>query len=125
MCVCTHFERSASKELQCFKNTHCLSLDLRAVPSSALQATTFVSLAASFPFQSTPSRHYSLIFSRLFWLLSASSSFLFLFFGMAPHSIMLSCHVLPLSFLTATHLSLSPHHFSFNSLHCILTGLKE
>lgn len=106
-----------------------VQLDPRDVPSSSLLATSLVSHAAFFPSHSIPSQHYSLIFSSP--ILAAISFFFFfplisipiLWNGTALHRALLSCAT-PF-FLTATHPALFPHHFSFNSVHCVLKGLKE
>jgi len=50
-------------------------LDQRELPSSALPATIFMSLAAAYPFRSSPSQQFSLIFSSP--ILAAISFFLF------------------------------------------------
>lgn len=129
VCAYTSLERSASKKLRCCKTlTACPTRSKRRaiiISSSYITCVTCCLLPISL--YSLPTLLINLFLAyfgcyQLFFFFPLISIPI-LWNGTALHRALLSCAT-PF-FLTATHPALFPHHFSFNSVHCVLKGLKE
>lgn len=118
--MCIHIKRGMpARNNDALKHPLPVNLDQREVLSLALPAMTFMPLAATFLFHSTPSQHFSLSFSSLFWLLPAFFPFSF---PILWNSIALNLAVLPrtTTFFSDHNSSLalpSSFQFQFTTLH--------